>query len=266
MTRRFSALIVLACLAGPAAAQTQSYPARTITLTVTAAAGGVTDVVARALGQRLSRELGPAGRDREQGRRRPCAGRAGRGQSDARRLFAAGGGGRDLHGQSAPLRQGQAALRRGEGFCADHRHRAHQPGGARPCCVAGEQRERIDRARQEQAGRPHLRHRRHRLRAAHEHDPVREHGGREAPAHSLPRRGARAHRRHGGTRQPDVGQRQPGAAAASRRQDQDFRHRQHEDGSAPPPISRPSPRAGCRATRPSPGSGCSQPRARRATS
>jgi tripartite-type tricarboxylate transporter receptor subunit TctC len=58
MTRPFSALIVLACLAGPAAAQTQSYPARTITLTVTAAAGGVTDVVARALGQRLSESWG----------------------------------------------------------------------------------------------------------------------------------------------------------------------------------------------------------------
>jgi tripartite-type tricarboxylate transporter receptor subunit TctC len=58
MTKRFGALILLACLAGPAAAQAQSYPTRTITLTVTAAAGGVTDVVARALGQRLSENWG----------------------------------------------------------------------------------------------------------------------------------------------------------------------------------------------------------------
>jgi tripartite-type tricarboxylate transporter receptor subunit TctC len=58
MTKRFGALILLACLAGPAAAQAQSYPTRTITLTVTAAAGGVTDVVARALGQRLSEAWG----------------------------------------------------------------------------------------------------------------------------------------------------------------------------------------------------------------
>ena len=43
--KRF-ALILLACLAGSAGAAAQSYPARTITLTVTAAAGGVTDVVA----------------------------------------------------------------------------------------------------------------------------------------------------------------------------------------------------------------------------
>ena len=49
-----SALVLLGCLCGTMAAQAQSYPTRTITLTVTAAAGGVTDVVARALGQRLS--------------------------------------------------------------------------------------------------------------------------------------------------------------------------------------------------------------------
>ena len=52
------ALIMLACLAGPTAAHAQFYPTRTITLTVTAAAGGVTDVVARALGQRLSEAWG----------------------------------------------------------------------------------------------------------------------------------------------------------------------------------------------------------------
>jgi len=49
---------LLACLPDPAAAQAQSYPTRTITLTVTAAAGGVTDVVARALGQRLAEAWG----------------------------------------------------------------------------------------------------------------------------------------------------------------------------------------------------------------
>jgi len=47
-------LVALAWLCGAAVAQAQSYPTRPITLTVTAAAGGVTDVVARALGQRLS--------------------------------------------------------------------------------------------------------------------------------------------------------------------------------------------------------------------
>ena len=58
MTKRLGALILLISLAGTAAAHAQSYPTRTITLTVTAAAGGVTDVVARALGERLSQTWG----------------------------------------------------------------------------------------------------------------------------------------------------------------------------------------------------------------
>jgi tripartite-type tricarboxylate transporter receptor subunit TctC len=55
---RWPALILFGALAGTSAVQAQSYPSRAITLTVTAAAGGVTDVVARALGQRLSEAWG----------------------------------------------------------------------------------------------------------------------------------------------------------------------------------------------------------------
>jgi tripartite-type tricarboxylate transporter receptor subunit TctC len=55
---RWPILILLAVAAGASSAQAQSYPSRPITLTVTAAAGGVTDVVARALGQRLSEAWG----------------------------------------------------------------------------------------------------------------------------------------------------------------------------------------------------------------
>ena len=58
MTRSLAALLLLAGLAGATAAQAQNYPARPVTITVTAAAGGVTDVVARALGQRLSEAWG----------------------------------------------------------------------------------------------------------------------------------------------------------------------------------------------------------------
>ena len=58
MHKWLATLGLLACLAAAATARAQSYPARTMTLTVTAAAGGVTDVVARALGQRLAEAWG----------------------------------------------------------------------------------------------------------------------------------------------------------------------------------------------------------------
>jgi tripartite-type tricarboxylate transporter receptor subunit TctC len=58
MTKFFGALVSLGCLLGATAAQAQSYPSKQITLVVTAAAGGVTDVVARALGQRLAEAWG----------------------------------------------------------------------------------------------------------------------------------------------------------------------------------------------------------------
>ena len=45
---------LIAGLAAATTAQAQTYPNRPITIVVTAAAGGVTDVVARALGQKLS--------------------------------------------------------------------------------------------------------------------------------------------------------------------------------------------------------------------
>jgi tripartite-type tricarboxylate transporter receptor subunit TctC len=54
MIAALRALILFGCIAGATVAQAQNYPARPVTMTVTAAAGGVTDVVARALGQRLS--------------------------------------------------------------------------------------------------------------------------------------------------------------------------------------------------------------------
>jgi tripartite-type tricarboxylate transporter receptor subunit TctC len=58
MKTSVSALIALQCLCGAAAAQTSSYPDRPITIIVTAAPGGVTDVVARALGQEMTRAWG----------------------------------------------------------------------------------------------------------------------------------------------------------------------------------------------------------------
>ena len=62
MTKWIGALLSLSYAVGVTAAQAQaqaqSYPSKTITIVVTAAAGGVSDVVARAIGQRLSEVWG----------------------------------------------------------------------------------------------------------------------------------------------------------------------------------------------------------------
>jgi tripartite-type tricarboxylate transporter receptor subunit TctC len=52
------ALVALGGLLAASAAPAQTYPSKQITIVVTAAAGGVSDVVARALGQRLSEVWG----------------------------------------------------------------------------------------------------------------------------------------------------------------------------------------------------------------
>src|SRR4030081_2706896 len=53
MMKRHALLVLLACLSGTAA-QAQSFPSKSVTIYVTAAAGGVTEVVARSVGQRLA--------------------------------------------------------------------------------------------------------------------------------------------------------------------------------------------------------------------
>ena len=59
MIQRFGVLALMAGLSfAPAAAQAQSYPSKTVTFVVTAAAGGVTDIIARAVGARLSEKWG----------------------------------------------------------------------------------------------------------------------------------------------------------------------------------------------------------------
>jgi tripartite-type tricarboxylate transporter receptor subunit TctC len=58
MERMFGALILLASLSGPSAAQTASYPTHQVTLVITSVPGGVTDVTGRALAQELSKAWG----------------------------------------------------------------------------------------------------------------------------------------------------------------------------------------------------------------
>src|ERR1041384_6748350 len=56
--KRLGVLAMLACVFAVPQASAQTYPSRTITMVVTAAAGGVTDTVARALAQHLSQTWG----------------------------------------------------------------------------------------------------------------------------------------------------------------------------------------------------------------
>ncbi|MBX9845866.1 MAG: tripartite tricarboxylate transporter substrate binding protein [Xanthobacteraceae bacterium] len=58
MSRWLSIPLALASLSLATPAHAQTYPSRAVTFVVTAAAGGVTDVVARALAQRLSEKWG----------------------------------------------------------------------------------------------------------------------------------------------------------------------------------------------------------------
>ena len=52
------AVTVLGCFALATTAQAQTYPSKTITMVVTAAPGGVSDLIARAVGQRLTQAWG----------------------------------------------------------------------------------------------------------------------------------------------------------------------------------------------------------------
>ena len=53
-----TAAVALAILAGTAGAAAQSYPSRPITMIVPFAAGGVTDIVARIVSERMKTSLG----------------------------------------------------------------------------------------------------------------------------------------------------------------------------------------------------------------
>ena len=51
-------ILLMACLSLATTVEAQTYPSKTVTIIVTAAAGGVTDIIARAIAQRLSEKWG----------------------------------------------------------------------------------------------------------------------------------------------------------------------------------------------------------------
>jgi tripartite-type tricarboxylate transporter receptor subunit TctC len=58
MTKFLARTILLGCVLASSSVFAQSYPSRTVTIVVTSAAGGLTDVLSRAVGQRLSQIWG----------------------------------------------------------------------------------------------------------------------------------------------------------------------------------------------------------------
>ena len=144
---RPASLVLLALLASAGAAQAQTYPSRTITMVVTASAGGVTDVVARAIGRRLSEKWGQQVviENRGGGGRVRGAQAVAKAAPDGHTLMVAKAG---TYIIPERLPQGEAQLRPGQGPDPDHRPGAHPPFAGGLALAAGELALRNARARQ----------------------------------------------------------------------------------------------------------------------
>ena len=171
---RIVVLAILAFGAGLGAggsASAQAYPSKPIHIVVPFAPGGITDILARALGAEADRRLGPAGRRREQARRARATSAwtiVAKSAPDGYTLVVTA----DASFVVNPHLYSQADLRPGPGFHPGHRSR-HQPAGAGGASVgAGQHVRRADRARQEKARRAQLRHLRHRHQRPSQHRPA----------------------------------------------------------------------------------------------
>ena len=242
-------------------AQAQTWPARPITMIVPFAAGGPTDIVARIVGEHMSRTLGQqivvenvAGAGGTTGITRGEAG-------VARRLHHRHG----PHGH--PRRRAGAlpepALRPGEGLRADRACRRHADPDRHQEGFSGEQPQGVHRLRE---GERHEAQRgacRRRLGVAHHlHAAAVDHRREIHPRRlSRHRPGAeRPRRRAGGFRlRPD---RQPGRRRSNRRTSRRSRSRPRSARRRCPTCRRRR-RPGCRNTRSRPGTRCSRRRARR---
>ncbi len=216
-----SLAIVLAC-AGSALAQ--GWPNRSIRMVVPYTPGGYTDLMARLVGQKISRGAWPARHLREQARRQRHHRHRRRRQGCARRLHVWH---RDRGACGERHAQSQAALRHAQGLhvrLVDERRTAHHDCAS---LVAGEQRERARCAREGQARRTQLCVKWCRCGgASHDGDVQEPHRNRYA-AHSLQGYGRRAARYRRRPHQCDVRRSRSVDVAGSFRKCQgDRRHRE----------------------------------------
>ena len=197
-------------------------------MTVTAAAGGVTDVLARAIGQRLSEKWGQQILIENRGGGGHILGAAAvaKAAPDGHTLMVAEAGTYVINPECLP--QGQAAVRPGQGFDPDHRPGPHPPFAGRKSVTPREFVRRADRTGETEARHAHLRHRRRRVRAAPEHGQARERGRREIRHGPLPGCDPRFDRYHGRAHEHDDDQRGLGARADRFRGREDARNRQPE--------------------------------------
>ena len=168
MKKWLCVLTGLACLS-MAPAHAQTYPSRTITIVVTAAAGGVTDVVARAFGQQLTEAWGQQVIVENKGGARACHRRdlVARAAPDGHTLMVAEAGTFVINPAIYP--KGKLTYDEKTDFIPiTGLVRINQALLASKSLPVSNVTELIELAKQK-PGETHLRHRRRRLRAAHEH-------------------------------------------------------------------------------------------------
>ena len=175
------------------AAQAQTYPAKPIHIVVPFAPGGITDVVARALGQRLSEAWKQqVVVENTADRRRHCRGRLGR-QGSRRRPHAAGRRRRQFrHG--SPHTYSKLPYDAFKDFAPISGLGISPQALIVHPSVPANTFGRADRARQSEAGRAQLRNVRHRHQRPSQHRALGKHDRRQVHARALSRRDARPDR------------------------------------------------------------------------
>ena len=196
MKRTLAACAVglLAALAPSFAGAQGTFPTRTVRFIVPFPGGGINDVLARIVGEKLQTRWGTADRHREQDRRRRQYRRRARLPVGGRRLHAVAQPAGTARGQPEPV---QAALLQAAGIRADHRGRLGTERRDRAQGAAGEFAQGADRLRQGKPGQGDIRQPGERRDPASDRHDVSGHDRYAHGARALPRRefGAQRHDR-----------------------------------------------------------------------